>query len=106
MSSSQICIAKSDILPLAASGPESAMPKPILIGSAALAGTDASSIAAAVAEHARRVSFSHFDVDILPLPVSGARASGSPLSITARHLRLIRVNSHKHRIDGAIAPVL
>src|SRR5437764_536150 len=38
MSPSQIFIATSDILPLAASGPLSAMPKPILIGSAARPG--------------------------------------------------------------------
>jgi len=38
MSSSQICIANSDILPLPDSGPLSDMLKPILIGSAALAG--------------------------------------------------------------------
>src|SRR6516162_249335 len=38
MSSSQICMATSDILPLAASGPVSAIPNPILIGSAACTG--------------------------------------------------------------------
>src|SRR5215472_18376172 len=38
ISSSQICMATSDILPLAASGPVSAIPNPILIGSAACTG--------------------------------------------------------------------
>src|SRR5262245_43807583 len=45
-SSSQIFIASSDILPLAASGPVSAMPKPIVMGSAACAGAGASKPAA------------------------------------------------------------
>src|SRR5262245_57943860 len=48
-SSSQIFIASSDILPLAASGPVSAMPKPMVMGSAARAGALASELAAIVA---------------------------------------------------------
>src|SRR5215831_11807230 len=51
-SSSQIFIARSDILPLAASGPVSAMPKPMDMGSAARAGAAASTAAAIVVARA------------------------------------------------------
>src|SRR5271169_1414430 len=65
MSSSQICIATSDILPLAARGPVSDILKPTLIGSAALIGVAANSSAATAADHARRLMLSHCDpVDI------------------------------------------
>src|SRR4051794_19141675 len=53
-SSSQIFIAKSDILPLAANGPVSAMPNPTVIGSAARASPAAKTTANMTPAEARR----------------------------------------------------
>src|SRR6266511_839610 len=59
-SSSQIFIATSDILPLAASGPVSAMPKPMVMGSAAFAGAPASEAAAIAAMTTARATLRRF----------------------------------------------
>src|SRR5215471_2132069 len=76
-SSSQIFIASSDILPLAASGPVSAMPKPMVMGSAARSGaapsTDAAS--AATSETTARAALRRVNVsDMFFLPGIRARA--------------------------------
>src|SRR5579859_740618 len=76
-SSSQICIANSDILPLAASGPVSAMPSPILIGSAAVAGVAAvSSKAAAAASQLTLLRLNHVDVALIRTSLGGLALCG------------------------------
>src|SRR5215471_6719520 len=77
MSSSQTCIATSDILPLAASGPVSAMPKPILIGSAVCdwAGTAVNKSAAAAADSSTPLILSHRDVIDIFIP-GGSQSGG------------------------------
>src|SRR5262249_2107934 len=61
MSDSQTCMATSDILPLAASGPVSDMPSPILIGSSAAAAPAIVNNSAAAAAHFIRFRFGNWD---------------------------------------------
>jgi len=61
MSDSQTCMATSDILPLAASGPVSDMPSPILIGSSAVAALAIVNSSAAAAAHFIRFRFGNWD---------------------------------------------
>src|SRR5208282_371039 len=85
MSSSHTCMATSDILPLAASGPVSDMPRPILIGSAALAVAAANSSAATAADHAKRLinRCGFVDISIPFVCASGCPRSGRDLLINS-----------------------
>src|SRR5690242_9270044 len=96
-SSSQICIASSDILPLAASGPVSAMPNPILIGSAAVAGIAAVSIKAAAASHRTPVRRNHVNVALM-----GDLLVGWPNSPSRRLAPCYCAILQHHRRGGSI----
>src|SRR5215510_10663102 len=76
-SSSQIFIASSDIFPLAASGPVSAMPKPIVIGLPCCASAaEHASVATAIAPPIRTNRFISLLMPSLPLCAIGWRIVG------------------------------